>query len=256
MGTLRDRYNREKTPQPAVVEETEESMEGLSSTFAAVEKPAGDAHVPETEPEMPAGPAPEPVTANPPQIPKPALRPALKPKPKPKSKRTTKKDLPARQIRDFPSDVLKMVTDYLGPCAEGMPFKSILLAYIYVTCPKDGSFPYTPEGDAKEIADGYFAAHPDSAGSIKEQFHTDMARLHKRMQELESVSYESMLATEYALFDLLGYRERKEVPVTDIECLEPGVYDMHMTFEEGAAEMKHRDDHRRGRVRPGAVKKQ
>lgn len=256
MGTLRDRYNREKTPQPAVVEETEESMEGFSSTFATeklVQMQQETMHIPEMKPEVPKEPpASEPVMVKPPEMPKSVTMP----KPKPKPKRTTKKDLPARQIRDFPSDVLRMVTAYLGPCAEGMPFKSILLAYIYVTCPKDGSFPYTPEGDAKEIADGYFAAHPDSAGSIKEQFHTDMARLHKRMQELESVSYESMLATEYALFDLLGYRERKEVPVTDIECLEPGVYDMHMTFEEGAAEMKHRDDHRRGRVRPGAVKKQ
>jgi hypothetical protein len=60
-------------------------------------------------------------------------------------------------------------------------------------------------------------------------------------------TYQTALASEYALFNNLGLRKDTEKNPSDINYLEPGVEDMHIALENGAKQLKKKDTIRHGR---------
>lgn len=138
------------------------------------------------------------------------------------------------QIRDFPRDVMDIVR---GIVPGGNSYVETLLAYIYVTSPTKFDIP----ASVQEIVDDYMQDDQLT------QVFKEIRLLREQIRNVEMTSYQTALASEYALFNGLGLRKDTANNPSDINYLEPGVEDIHIALEEGAKQLKKKDTIRHGR---------
>lgn len=140
------------------------------------------------------------------------------------------------QIRDFPRDVMDIVR---GIVPGGNSYVETLLAYIYVTSPVKFDIP----PNVQAIVEGYEQDDPQA------RILSEIRLLREQVKNVEMSSYRGTLASEYMLFDRLGFRKKDANHPSEVDYLEPGIEDMHIALENGAAQMKKKDNIRHGRGR-------
>ena len=138
------------------------------------------------------------------------------------------------QIRDFRRDVMDIVR---GVVPGGNSYVETLLAYIYVTSPTKFDIP----PNVQAIVNDYVQEDPLT------QVFKEIRLLREQMKNVEMTTYQSALASEYGLFTALGFRKDTADNPIDVNYLESGVEDMHISLEEGAKQLKKKDTVRHGR---------